>query len=335
MFVRDPGLWGMSTVPDKRATELPADVEVGDAEFIQLVRAGEIEAYGEIYARHVDAAYRFASQFSTSRQDVDDLVSETFAKVLDTLQAGRGPDTSFRPYLLTALRHVAYDANHLKRRQRPTEGIDTTEPFNDTILARLEQSLVTRAYSQLPERWQAVLWHTVIERESPAELAPIFGMSPNGVSALAYRAREGLKKAYLQAHISDDGPLLCTETVNLLGGWTRGSLGKRETTIVEGHLATCERCRKLTDELADINGGLRAVIAPLVLGAALFGYLAIHVDTPEFADFAWIVVATAAAAGLGRPNIRRIIRDGGRLRIATIASFAIICLVFLISLGRW
>jgi DNA-directed RNA polymerase specialized sigma24 family protein len=37
---------------------------------------------------------------------VDDLVAETFAKVLEAVKAGRGPDAAFRPYLLTALAGV-------------------------------------------------------------------------------------------------------------------------------------------------------------------------------------------------------------------------------------
>jgi DNA-directed RNA polymerase specialized sigma24 family protein len=43
----------------------------------------------------------------------------------------------------------------------------------------------------LPERWQAVLWHTEIEGSRPAEVASLLGLTANGVAALGYRAREG------------------------------------------------------------------------------------------------------------------------------------------------
>lgn len=39
----------------------------------------------------------------------------------------------------------------------------------------------------------------VAEGRTPAELAPVLGVSPNGVAALACRARKGLRQAYLQA----------------------------------------------------------------------------------------------------------------------------------------
>lgn len=40
---------------------------------------------------------------------------------------------------------------------------------------------------------------------TPQDVAPILGLTSNGVAALAYRAREGLRTAWLQAHVSDPG----------------------------------------------------------------------------------------------------------------------------------
>jgi DNA-directed RNA polymerase specialized sigma24 family protein len=39
-----------------------------------------------------------------NRSEADDVVAETFAKILDLLHRGGGPDDAFRPYLLTAVR---------------------------------------------------------------------------------------------------------------------------------------------------------------------------------------------------------------------------------------
>jgi DNA-directed RNA polymerase specialized sigma24 family protein len=38
-----------------------------------------------------------------NRAEADDVVAETFAKILDLLHRGGGPDDAFRPYLLTAV----------------------------------------------------------------------------------------------------------------------------------------------------------------------------------------------------------------------------------------
>lgn len=253
-----------------------------DPELIAAVRGGEIQAYGLLYERHVAAARNLARHLSRSGAEVDDLVSEAFAKVLDVLRAGLGPDSAFRAYLLTAVRHGAYDRARRDKRLRLVDDVEavsgvekvTTVPFQDPAVATLERSLATMAFESLPERWQTVLWQTEIEGQTAAELAPLLGLTANGASALAYRAREGLKTAYLQAHLARNPASRCRATVTRLGAWTRGGLNRREAAQVEAHLDECVDCRALAAELADVNGTLRAVIAPLVLGTGAAGYLA-------------------------------------------------------------
>jgi RNA polymerase sigma factor (sigma-70 family) len=192
---------------------VPADLGgKSDAELIDSVRIGEIAAYGTLYERHTTAAQNLARQLARSGAEADDLVSEAFARVLDTLRAGKGPDTAFRAYLLTTLRHTAYDKTRKDKRLDLAEdltdvggavGEALTVQFSDTAVAGLERTMAAEAFAKLPERWQAVLWHTEIEQQSPADVAPLLGLTANGVSALAYRAREGLRQAYLQVHLAD------------------------------------------------------------------------------------------------------------------------------------
>lgn len=255
-----------------------------DAELITSVREGTLAAYGTLYERHVGAAYNLARRLA-SNVESDDLVSEAFAKVLDILRNGKGPDSAFRAYLLATLRHTAYAKSRKDRCVYLNDDMTTvsraggaaadalTVQFSDTAVAGLERTLVAKAFSRLPERWQAVLWHTEIEQQPPAEVALVLGLTPNGVSALAHRAREGLRQAYLQVHLAHTPAERCRATAGRLGAWTRQGLAKRERAQVEAHLDECARCRALAAELADVNGALRAVVAPIVLGDAAFGYL--------------------------------------------------------------
>ncbi|MFJ5992068.1 sigma-70 family RNA polymerase sigma factor [Lentzea sp. NPDC092896] len=291
---------------------VPADVQgPSDAELIESVRGGTIDAYGQLYERHVSAAYNLARQLARSQAEADDLVSEAFAKVLDTLRAGRGPDSAFRAYLLTALRHTAYDKTRRDKKVDLTEDMTDVAPavqFSDTAVAGLEKSMAARAFAALPERWQMVLWHTEIEGQSPAEVAPLLGLTANGVSALAYRAREGLKQQYLQMHLTDTEAERCRATVDRLGAWTRAGLSKREATQVEAHLDECGRCRALAAELADVNGALRIFVAPLVLGIGATTYLIAAGTTTA------VVGAGAAAGGAGAVGAaipRQLVTVGG------------------------
>ena len=79
-----------------------------DAALVDRVRAGDDTAYSELWSRHEPAARRLAARVAAP-SDVDDLVSESFTRTLDALRGGGGPDTAFRPYLLSTLRRANID----------------------------------------------------------------------------------------------------------------------------------------------------------------------------------------------------------------------------------
>ncbi|MFD0903494.1 sigma-70 family RNA polymerase sigma factor, partial [Actinomadura sediminis] len=253
--------------------------ETGDAALISRVRAGDTDAYGTLCERHVPAARGLARHLADG-DAAEDAVQEALARILDLLRRGGGPDSGFRPYLLTAVRRAVYDRYRAERRVRPTDRIDDLDrgtPFEDPALRDLERSMVLGAFHSLPERWQTVLWHTEVEGARPAEVAPLLGLTPNGAAALAYRAREGLRQAYLQMHLAAL-PVereACRETIGKLGAYVRDGLARRDTRRVRGHLDGCAGCKAVHAELAELNGALREALGPLVLGAAATAYLAV------------------------------------------------------------
>jgi RNA polymerase sigma factor (sigma-70 family) len=242
-----------------------------DAELIAAVRAGDRTAYAQLYERHEAAARRTARQLNASRHDVDDLVAEAFARVFDMLSSGRGPDSAFRAYLLTAVRNGRYERARRDRRLELSEDMtrhDPGVPWVDPAEAELNSTLAARAFASLPERWRTVLWYSEVQQESTAEVGSRLGLRPNAVAALAYRAREGLRQAFLQAHVSGCDDEACRATVAQLGGWTRDRLSTGDAARVDAHLASCRRCRQVAAELAEVNSGLRGLLAPLLLGGS-------------------------------------------------------------------
>jgi RNA polymerase sigma factor (sigma-70 family) len=246
-----------------------------DAELIARVRGGDMHAYGDLFERHREAATRLARQL-VPQADADDLVSEAFMKVYRVLNEGGGPDVAFRPYLLTAVRRLNVDKVRASSRVTPSDEIERFDPgvpFADPAVADFENSAAARAFATLPERWQMVLWHLEVEGQKPADIAPLLGMSANSVSALAYRAREGLRQAYLQMHLADTAAENCRWVTERLGAHVRGGLSKRDAAKVDEHLDECPRCAAVYLELAEVNSNLRGIVAPLLLGAAATGYL--------------------------------------------------------------
>jgi RNA polymerase sigma factor (sigma-70 family) len=258
-------------------TELLHPVDApSDAELISRVRGGDLDAYGLLYERHVEAARRLSRQLVRG-PDADDLVSEAFAKVMTVLQGGGGPDIAFRAYLLTAVRRLHVD--RVRAQSRVTTSDDLTPfdpgvPFQDTAVEKFESGAAAKAFASLPERWQLVLWHLEVEGQKPAEIAAILGMSPNSVSALAYRAREGLRQAFLSAHLADTAEANCRWVTEHLGAYVRHGLAKRDAAKVEDHLKDCRGCTAMFLELTEVNSNLAGIIAPLLLGSLAAGYVA-------------------------------------------------------------
>jgi RNA polymerase sigma factor (sigma-70 family) len=286
------------TLLDPHPRPLDDPAECTDAELMAAVRGGDRAVYAELYARHQPAARRMARQLSPSPHDVDDLVAEAFARVFDMLNGGRGPDSSFRAYLLTAVRNGMYERARRDRRLELSEDMgrhDRGVPWVDTVEAELDSALAARAFASLPERWRTVLWYSEVEQQSTAEVGSRLGLRPNAVAALAYRAREGLRQAFLQAHVTSCADDACRYAVTRLGSWTRDRLSSGDTARVDAHLASCRRCRLVAAELAEVNSELGGLLAPVLLGAAASGWLASLVRDSAGAGSEG--VASAGAAG--------------------------------------
>lgn len=238
-----------------------------DTDLVESARTGDDDAFAELWLRHSAAGRTVARSFST--EDPDDVVAEAYARILKAVRDGRGPSAGFRPYLFTTIRNVAA-AWGGARRDVPIEDATTIEDPETTEAASmdaLDRSLTARAFRSLPQRWQEVLWYSEVEGMSPATVAPLLGLTPNGTAALAYRAREGLRQAWIQAHISasPEGSD-CRWTTERLGAYSRGGLGKRETARLERHLTECAKCSIVAAEAQNVGSRLTLVLLPLLLG---------------------------------------------------------------------
>jgi RNA polymerase sigma factor (sigma-70 family) len=247
---------------------------LSDADLIAEVRNGNDEASGELFRRHHDAALAFGVRLAGATL-APDLVSDAFTKLFAILRRGDGPDVSFRPYLLTTVRRTHID--HLRRTRREVP-VDMVEDFAggqaglvfvDDPDARFETNAVLRAFRSLPERWQTALWLAVVEKEPLERVAQHLGMNANSVAALSFRAREGLRRAYLAEHLGRAEDPDCRATLELLAQRVRGQLPRRRDQQVAAHLDGCRVCTGALVELESINTNLGAVLAPAVLGGGL------------------------------------------------------------------
>jgi RNA polymerase sigma factor (sigma-70 family) len=256
---------------NERTDGTQAGKPVGDGEPIALVRKGDQGAFETLFRRHHAAASYVARTQSDNFSDAEDVVAEAFSSIFQSLAAGKGPDTFFRAYLLTIVRRIAYARNRAASRVQTTgdDAVLDTHTFDeDPAIKEFEAMAMAQAFKSLPERWQAVLWHVDVEKMKPAAAAEIIGISPNGVSSLAIRAREGLRRAYLQNHVLASTGTDCEAISAQLGAFARGGLKRSSNQRIQDHLVACAKCTGVLAELDDVQSRMRIVLFPQMTGIA-------------------------------------------------------------------
>lgn len=260
-----------------------------DADLITALREGQNAAYAVLWDRHHKSGLT-AARAITSSHDPEDLVQESFTRILTTISNGNGPTENFRAYLYSTIRSVsiAWSAKTAPTVDIESQSANLISDFDVASLTE-DRQITARAFKNLPQDWQTVLWYSEIEGMSAAEIAPLMGINARAVSALAFRAREGLRESWLSAHLPVNRIAEteeCRWMEENLSAYSRGNLTTKRTDRANNHLAECNDCSLLLAELNAVSVSLRAAILPLILGI-----------TPLAATTLFPAPAAAATAG--------------------------------------
>ena len=141
---------------------------------------------------HLPRLYRAARAWTRSREEAEDLVQETYTRVLSKPRLLRGEDEV--GYLLRALRNTLISQRRTEQR-RPV----TTELFEETELGvrasddpahASETRQVFAAIAELPEEFRDALVAVDIAGLSYPEAARALGVPEGTVTSRLFRARD-------------------------------------------------------------------------------------------------------------------------------------------------
>ncbi|WP_432253832.1 RNA polymerase sigma factor [Streptomyces sp. HNM1019] len=232
--------------------------------------SGSPAAADLLYRRHHAATLRYARTCGRDPHDAEDLTSEAFFRTFQAVRAGGGPRGPWRPYLFTVVRHAAVEWSAAERRVLLTADFESWRRHPSAadpqqyLVAREDRRLLIRSFRGLPERWQLVLWLTLVEEEPPHRVAMFLGISRSGVTSLAFRAREGLRESYLRAHLESARDDRCRHHSGRIGASVRRG-GVRGRALAR-HLAACGFCSHAYRELLGLNAAMPT--APRTAAAA-------------------------------------------------------------------
>ncbi|WP_421118502.1 RNA polymerase sigma factor [Aquihabitans daechungensis] len=241
-----------------------------EARLLAAVRDGSTAAFGILYARYRSMAVVLAQRAlaPAERPLAEDVAEVAFIRVLTALRNGKGPTDTLRAYLATTVRREAWRIQRRHRRQAEvadrwaTAAARAADPDPDPLAERGgalgTHLLLGEAFHSLSDRWRRVLWLTEVEGRKPAEVAPMLGLSAGSVSALAYRARNGLVAAYLTAYRRVAADHECAVLSERLGRYVAAGFPTAGFADVTAHLAGCRSCREVSRGV-DVLGSIGPV----------------------------------------------------------------------------
>lgn len=173
----------------------------------------ELEA---LYRQHASAIFRFAWGLCGDRASAEDLVSETFVRLL--IRSPRIETHTALAYLLAIARNVHLSGWRRRRRELPLEE-DRAVPEPDLagrLDARVRLEAVLKALAQLPEGERAALLLRADHGLPYDEIAAALGISLSAARVRVHRARIHLTTA-LAAARKNTSPHETTHAVKMEG----------------------------------------------------------------------------------------------------------------------
>jgi RNA polymerase sigma-70 factor (ECF subfamily) len=168
-------------------------------ELVDRAQGGDRAALEELYLVHFDRIYSYLHVTVGNRHDAEDLTTQTFLKMLESIGRFRWGTAPFSAWLFRIAHNLAMDHFRASRRWQPEEEVPEPEPDEATSAeADALQSIGRRSMLELIDdlsaEQQQVLTLKFVFNFSNGEAATILGKTEGAVKSLQHRALVTLQK---------------------------------------------------------------------------------------------------------------------------------------------
>ena len=178
-----------------------------DEELMLAYCGGDTAAFGELFSRYAPMLERVLRRFGPSKDQLADLVQQTFLQLHRARNDFR-PDGESRPWLMTIAFNLARE-QWRRARRRPEAELDATAESkhahqpDDQRRFELRRDL-SHAIQQFPNDQQEVVRLHFVEELSFDEIGEKVGATAGAVRVRAHRGYTALRKLLSSGNISDD-----------------------------------------------------------------------------------------------------------------------------------
>src|SRR3954451_9909388 len=184
----------------------PARPGAASAEMRRLVeraQGGHRDALEELYLLHFDRIYSYLHMTVGNRHDAEDVTTQTFLKMLESIGKFRWQSAPFSAWLVRIAHNLAMDHFRARRRWQPEEEVPEA-PGSEEPSAELEamqsigrQSMLELIENLSPEQQQVLTLKFVFNFPN-ADVAKILDKTEGAIKSLQHRALASLQKQIAQ-----------------------------------------------------------------------------------------------------------------------------------------
>ena len=168
-------------------------------DLVERAQLGDRSALEELYLIHFDRIYSYLHMSVGSRHDAEDLTTQTFVKMLESIGRFRWQSAPFSAWLFRIAHNLAMDHFRARRRWQPEEEIPEPagveeDAAEEQALASIGDASLLELIARLSPEQRQVLTLKFVFRFSNGEAAAILDKTEGAVKSLQHRALASLQK---------------------------------------------------------------------------------------------------------------------------------------------
>jgi RNA polymerase sigma-70 factor, ECF subfamily len=170
---------------------------------VERAQQGDREALEELYLIHFDRIYSYLHMSVGNRHDAEDLTTQTFLRMLESIKKFRWQSAPFSAWLFRIAHNLAMDHFRATRRWQPEE--EVPEPVGETepsaeaaALQSIGRQSMLDLIENLSQEQKQVLTLKFVFNLPNAEVATILEKTEGAIKSLQHRALVSLQKQISQ-----------------------------------------------------------------------------------------------------------------------------------------
>jgi RNA polymerase sigma-70 factor, ECF subfamily len=166
---------------------------------VERGQQGDREALEELYLLHFDRIYSYLHMSVGNRHDAEDLTTQVFVKMLESIGKFRWRSAPFSAWLFRIAHNLAMDHFRANKRWQPEEEVPEPDPgegsaAEEEALQSIGRQSMLQLIEKLSHEQQQVLTLKFVFNFSNAEAATILDKTEGAIKSLQHRALASLQR---------------------------------------------------------------------------------------------------------------------------------------------